>query len=72
MSPQQLKQHCGLDDSSQDLLRKAIVHLKLSGRAYDRILKVARTIADFSGAPTITAAHIGEAIQYRALDRPRS
>jgi magnesium chelatase family protein len=72
MSPQHLKQHCVLDDSSQDLLRKAITHLKLSGRAYDRILKVARTIADIAGDERIGAAHIGEAIQYRALDRPRN
>jgi magnesium chelatase family protein len=71
MSPQQLKQHCAMDTASQELLRKAIVHLKLSGRAYDRILKLARTIADFAGDEAIGAAHIGEAIQYRALDRPR-
>jgi magnesium chelatase family protein len=72
MSPAQLRQHCVLDTASQDLLRKAIAHLKLSGRAYDRILKLARTIADFAGDGPIGPAHIGEAIQYRALDRPRN
>ncbi|MBC7542724.1 MAG: YifB family Mg chelatase-like AAA ATPase [Candidatus Sericytochromatia bacterium] len=72
MSPSQLRTYCPLDDASQELLRRAIQHLKLSGRAYDRILKLARTIADIEVADAVQAAHIGEAIQYRMLDRPRT
>ena len=69
MSSKALKAHCALDDDSRELLRMAMSELNLSARAHDRILKVARTIADLEAAPAITAAHLSEAIQYRTLDR---
>lgn len=69
MKTRQLREHCKLDGDSQQLLRQAITKLGLSGRSYDRILKVARTIGDLEGVPDIQASHIAEAIQYRTLDR---
>jgi magnesium chelatase family protein len=69
MTPRLLRKHCALDSESMDLLRTAVLNLNLSARAYDRILKVARTIADLAGARKIQVGHIGEAVQYRALDR---
>lgn len=69
MGPAELEQHCVLDDASQQLIKTAMVKLGLSARAYDRILKVSRTIADLAGSSAIHAAHISEAIQYRNLDR---
>jgi magnesium chelatase family protein len=69
MSSKQIKTHCALDDDSRELLRMAMHELNLSARAHDRILKVARTIADLEAAPNITAQHLSEAIQYRTLDR---
>ena len=65
----QLREHCHLDESAADLLRTAINQFSLSARAYDRILKVARTIADLEPADTIQLHHIAEAINYRTLDR---
>ncbi len=64
-----LKTHCKLDADSQEMLRHAMAELQLSARAYDRILKVSRTIADLAGAADIRADHLAEAIQYRTLDR---
>ena len=69
MSSKLLKAHCQIDDDSIDLLRMAMHELNLSARAHDRILKVARTIADLEAAPAITTTHLSEAIQYRTLDR---
>jgi len=69
MTPRAIKTHCKLSDESQDLIRVAMNELNLSARAYDRILKVSRTIADLGGAEGITAEHVGEAIQYRTFDR---
>jgi len=69
MGPRELKQFCTLDDHTKELLQFAMTDLNLSARAYDRILKVARTIADLAASDRITADHIGEAIQFRSLDR---
>jgi len=69
MGPKELKQFCILDDHTKELLQFAMTDLNLSARAYDRILKVARTIADLAASDRITADHIGEAIQFRSLDR---
>ncbi len=67
--PKEIKEFCRLDEESQQLLKMAMTELNLSARAYDRILKVSRTIADLEGSPQIQSAHISEAIQYRTLDR---
>jgi magnesium chelatase family protein len=64
-----LRRFCPLDETSRRLLDMAMERLQLSARAYDRIIKVARTIADLSGAENISAEHITEAITYRSLDR---
>lgn len=69
MSPEDLRRYCTLDTGAQKLLDAAFERLKLSARAMTRILKVARTIADLVGQTMISAGHIGEAIQYRTLDR---
>ncbi|HVV70057.1 MAG TPA: magnesium chelatase, partial [Verrucomicrobiae bacterium] len=69
MGSRELKQYCALDDSTMELLKFAMADLNLSARAYDRVLKVARTIADLAGSENIIGDHISEAIQLRSLDR---
>ncbi len=69
MGTRDIRQFCPIDDTSQELMRMAITRLGLSARAYDRILKVARTIADLENSANILPAHVSEAIQYRSLDR---
>ena len=69
MSHRQIKKFCALDDEGKELLKKAIDELGLSARAYDKILKVARTIADLAGSEQVQTEHLAEAIQYRSLDR---
>jgi magnesium chelatase family protein len=69
MSSRYLKKYCLIGEDSKILLEKAIDKLGLSARAYTRILKIARTIADLEGVESITAPHVSEAIQYRSLDR---
>ncbi len=69
MTSRALKKFCPLTDDCMALLKNAIEKLGLSARAYDRIIKVARTVADLGGEPDIKAHHIAEAVQYRSLDR---
>jgi magnesium chelatase family protein len=69
LTTREIDKWCAADQAGQALLKQALTRLGLSARAYHRILKVARTIADLGGAANISAAHIGEAIQYRRLDR---
>jgi magnesium chelatase family protein len=69
MTARQIRDNCILDESASSLISKAYEAIGLSARGYDRILKVARTIADLDQSPIITALHMGEAIQLRTLDR---
>ncbi|EXJ17222.1 YifB family Mg chelatase-like AAA ATPase [Imhoffiella purpurea] len=72
MTPPEIERHCALDAAGQRLMEQALTRLALSARAYHRILKVARTIADLQDAPAISPTHLGEAIGYRRLDRGAS
>ena len=69
MSSRMLRKYCNPDEAGNQLLKNAMERLGLSARAYDRILKVSRTIADLEGSERILADHLGEAIQYRSLDK---
>jgi magnesium chelatase family protein len=69
MGPRLIRKYCAIDDACQRLLEQAMTKRGLSARAYDRILKVARTIADLEGREKIVSTNISEAIQYRSLDR---
>ena len=69
MESKQIREYCKIEAQAQDLLRVAINQLGLSARAYDRILKVSRTISDLDDSPSIEPVHVSEAIQYRSLDR---
>ena len=69
MSTKEVRNFCKLDSSGAELLKMAINKLGLSARAYERILKVSRTIADLENSPNILPQHVSEAIQYRSLDR---
>ena len=64
-----IRKHCAISAEGEKLLENAITRLGLSARAHDRILKVARTIADLDASPSVAPKHLSEAIQYRTLDR---
>ena len=65
MRPREVRKHCCLDEVGQEILKTAMRQFRLSARAYHRLLKLSRTIADLAGESNITAAHLAEAIQYR-------
>jgi magnesium chelatase family protein len=64
-----IRKHCALDDAGERTLEMAVRKMGLSARAHDRILKVARTVADLDESPNVSAKHLAEAVQYRSLDR---
>ena len=69
LRPRVIKQYCAIDSDGEKILQRAIDSFGFSARAYHRILKVARTIADLEGEKNILARHVSEAVQYRTLDR---
>jgi magnesium chelatase family protein len=71
MSAREVRRWCRSNAAADALLREAVARLGLSARAYHRVLKIARTIADLAGADEVGADHVAEAIQYRSLDRKR-
>jgi magnesium chelatase family protein len=72
MGARHLREHCGIDPGGERLLKSAVHRLGLSARAYHRVLRVARTVADLAGAERIELPHLAEAVQYRSLDRART
>lgn len=71
MGPRMVRQHCKLDDAGEMILKQAMNELGLSARAHDKVLRVARTIADLEGVDSIRAEHVSEAVHYRQLDRQK-
>ena len=69
MTSREIREHCRMEPAAAELLRAAVGDLGLSARAHDKVLRVARTIADLDAAATISCGHICEAINYRLLDR---
>jgi magnesium chelatase family protein len=69
MTSQQVRKYCKLDSSGESVLKQAMSELGLSARAHDKVLRIARTIADLETRENIAAHHLAEAIQYRKLDR---
>jgi len=69
MTPRMIRRHCRIDSDSEQMLERAMTRLGLSARAYDRILKVSRTIADLERSEEIRSVHVAEAVGYRSLDR---
>jgi magnesium chelatase family protein len=69
MNTRLIKKHCALEEEAKELLKLAMAELGLSARAYDKILKVSRTIADLTGSEVIKPEHVSEAVQYRSLDK---
>jgi magnesium chelatase family protein len=69
MTPRLIRKHCRIDGESETMLERAMSRLGLSARAYDRILKVSRTIADLENSDEIQSPHVAEAVHYRSLDR---
>ena len=72
LSNREVERDCALDSRDRGLLERAVDRLGLSARAYHRLLRVARSIADLAAAERIDSVHLAEAIQYRRLERPRS
>jgi len=72
MTARDLRRHCRLSEAVESLLRDAVNRLGLSARAYHRVLKIGRTIADLDGSAELETSHVSEAIQYRTLDRRRA
>jgi magnesium chelatase family protein len=69
MSSRQIREHCRMEPAATELLRSAVADLGLSARAHDKVLRVARTIADLDSRDVISCSHVSEAINYRLLDR---